>query len=329
MNFLRIMIAVVVASWLSTICHPAFSSDETADRALRQLKESGVDVGVDEGRIWAIDITGSVQLSTVGQQSSDLADLRYLGIVNCKLRKSDLEWLSDTKALKRVTFSRCVIVGDAWSALAMRDGLEAIRITNCTVEFDGFDTFCKDSTIREFEIDGARFTDRHCDQMVKMACIESVTIANAIITDDGVVSIAHLPLIRKVVLRDVKVTDRAVEALLAAKDRIVLLALDGTRVTDNAMDVVSRCPELLALSISRTRVTDRGINALRGHKKLASLAIEHTAIGDQSIDVLKSLPAIRFCYISDSRITVAGCQRLRSELAECKIEGSNNCDPLR
>jgi hypothetical protein len=75
--------------------------------------------------------------------------------------------------------------------------------------------------------------------------------------------------------------------------RLVMLRLDGMRLSQGDIDLVSRLGTLERLSLRSTSITDADLSKLTKLSKLKGLVLDETAIGDDGVISLSEFPALR------------------------------------
>jgi hypothetical protein len=75
--------------------------------------------------------------------------------------------------------------------------------------------------------------------------------------------------------------------------RLVMLRLDGMRLSAADIDLVSRLSDLEHLSLRSTTITDADLSKLARLGKLKGIALDETAIGDEGVIGLAEFPALR------------------------------------
>lgn len=102
-------------------------------------------------------------------------------------------------------------------------------------------------------------------------------------------------------------------ALACELDRLRVLILTSTAITDEGLSPVARLEDLERLSLRHTLVTDRGLAHLVGLAKLQILALRGTAVTDAGIARLGDLPNL---WDADLMDTSVGDETLR-KLSRC------------
>ena len=98
------------------------------------------------------------------------------------------------------------------------------------------------------------------------------------------------------------------------------LKLSNTPVTDSAMAVIGRSPNLTRLYLDHTMVTDAGLAHLQSMKNLAYLNLVGTEVTAAGIEQLKGMPALRELFLFQTGVTSDEWPRLTSWLPRVRID---------
>ncbi|MCA9111809.1 MAG: hypothetical protein KDA52_17785, partial [Planctomycetaceae bacterium] len=153
--------------------------------------------------------------------------------------------------------------------------------------------------------------------------IESLSLKETDVTDDGLKHIAHLTGLRFLNLDNTRITDKALAHLknLHQLQTLYLSAydvfLEGYGVGDEGMKTIAQLPALENVGLRRTKITDGGLDALAECETLQGLDLDETAVTDAGLVPLLKLPqlrglTLRFYYgFNDPGITDAALLTLR------------------
>ena len=84
------------------------------------------------------------------------------------------------------------------------------------------------------------------------------------------------------------IRDEALIQFVTSNDRVAILSLNGSTVSDAAMAAIAGLPGLTDLRLESTMVTDNGVKYLVGHPSLSMLYLERTGVSIEMIHQLKS-----------------------------------------
>jgi hypothetical protein len=106
-----------------------------------------------------------------------------------------------------------------------------------------------------------------------------------------------------------KVDDQLFE-LDDSKWNSVRLNLESTAITDRSMMSIAQMSSLDDLDLSNCNVTDAGVALLKGNKSLRTLWLSGCDVSNASIDILLTLPQLDSVHVQQTKITLAGWNRL-------------------
>jgi hypothetical protein len=116
------------------------------------------------------------------------------------------------------------------------------------------------------------------------------------------------------------VTDGDLESILVFPD-IKTLDLSNTEITDAGVGRVSSLTNLTALCLDGTNVTDAALLDVQRLTKLTDLLLSGTQVSDAGLVHLKDLHDLEYLSIQDARVTEQGLAELRRALPRAVIEG--------
>ncbi len=110
-----------------------------------------------------------------------------------------------------------------------------------------------------------------------------------------------------------KITDADFTALISPlADSIADLSIARTKVTDAAMTLVARMPNLERLDLRGTAITSAGLAALSKHEKLSELIVAQGRLDDAANATLLAMPALRTVHLWKSGISDDAVSKLRA-----------------
>lgn len=117
--------------------------------------------------------------------------------------------------------------------------------------------------------------------------------------------------------------DERVLSNLSALTTIESLWFQGTNISDTGMWYLGQVRTLRHLDIWGGAVSDVGLKNVRGLTRLERLTLYDLAISDDALQHLEALRALKTISFCRTKVTNAGLERLRRQVAHC------NCDRLR
>jgi internalin A len=94
--------------------------------------------------------------------------------------------------------------------------------------------------------------------------------------------------------------------------RIVGFSLQGSKVTDQTMELLGLLTELRSLTLQDTRVTDSGMKQIGQLSELRNLELDGVLVTDEGLMELASLEHLESLSLRDTLVTSDGLMRLRS-----------------
>ncbi len=124
-----------------------------------------------------------------------------------------------------------------------------------------------------------------------------------------------------------KTSDADVAALLEpVREQVAELSLAGCTITDAAMPLIARMPNLRRLDLRSTPITDVGVAPLAGHPHLEELVLAQTKLSDAAAESLLALPALRTLYLWHAGLSEEAIGRLRTERPSLRVNAGEVAD---
>ena len=101
--------------------------------------------------------------------------------------------------------------------------------------------------------------------------------------------------------------------------RVSSINLQGAKLTDDNLLMLSVMPKLTTMTLGYTEITDRGIEVLRRFESLSYLWLWGTGITDASYDTLISIPKLQLLNVEETKVTVGCSQRISSQIHNCLV----------
>jgi mono/diheme cytochrome c family protein/uncharacterized membrane protein len=98
-------------------------------------------------------------------------------------------------------------------------------------------------------------------------------------------------------------SDKQMELLLPLAQQITWLKLGGTKITDAALQQLTKFPNLSKLHLEHTGITDKGIASLKSLSYLEYINIVDTKVGDEGLKTVAGMKALRSVYVWQSEVT--------------------------
>jgi hypothetical protein len=128
------------------------------------------------------------------------------------------------------------------------------------------------------------------------------------------------PLLRADFLKGVsRCDDHAVAELTPISERIAVLDLARTNITDAALEHIARMPRLARLDLRKTKVTDAGVAQLAGLQNLTSINLFGCEVTDQALAALAKIKSLKEIYLFETKATEAGVSKLMAALPKARV----------
>ena len=129
-------------------------------------------------------------------------------------------------------------------------------------------------------------------------------------TDADLKAMRNLDKVAILTLLDTAVTDDGCHELLRAR-ALVEIAIISDTVSDKAFGVLAQLPGLRSLQIHRgPRIGDEGLSYLSGCVGLRELYLKETAITDRGLLAIHKLPQVWSLILDDTAVSDEGCAAL-------------------
>jgi len=109
---------------------------------------------------------------------------------------------------------------------------------------------------------------------------------------------------------------------------VVLVDLNGPKVTDATLMHLKELTKLRMLGLSRTKITDAGLVHLKGLTKLEALGLRYNNVTDAGLVHLKGLTQLRLLALLGAQVTDAGLAHLNglAQLQTLQLGGTQVTD---
>ena len=129
-------------------------------------------------------------------------------------------------------------------------------------------------------------------------------------TDVDLKALPNLDKVEILSLLDTAVTDDGCRELLRAR-ALVEIAIISDKISDNALGILAQLPALGSLQIHRgPRIGDEGLRHLSSCNRLRELYLKETAITDLGLSAIHKLPQVWSLILNDTSVSDDGCALL-------------------
>lgn len=157
----------------------------------------------------------------------------------------------------------------------------------------------------EIDLSNLKLNDKMLEMFAGPTRTTSVKLSNSSVTGPGLANLIHLPL--------------------------KSLSLNGSPITDRALEDIGHMDNLEILDLRKTSITDAGLNNLRGLTALKELDISEDAVGKRACLMIKHWPNLTVLKMdktnidsTDAYADIAGSSSLRTvSLNDCTLRNSD------
>lgn len=116
-------------------------------------------------------------------------------------------------------------------------------------------------------------------------------------------------------------TDSLVQQLQPIAIQIAWLKLDGTKISNNSMSIITKMSNLTRLSLNNTPISD--LKYLSNLKELRYLSLVGAQVTTQNLDSLSKLPHLHQLYLFNTNITRIDSAQIQAFLPKTKLDFGN------
>lgn len=122
--------------------------------------------------------------------------------------------------------------------------------------------------------------------------------------------------------------DEAVQLLRPLSKQIISIKLQGSKISDYALNILSECKMLTSLNISNTEITDKGIQKLNALSRLQSLNLVSTKVTAPGLMQLQSLKNLQKLYVYKTLVKPSELETLQKVFSSSYIDTGNYSLPV-
>ncbi|ULQ54179.1 c-type cytochrome domain-containing protein [Flavihumibacter fluvii] len=123
------------------------------------------------------------------------------------------------------------------------------------------------------------------------------------------------------------VNDTLIRLLEPLKDQLVWLKMDGVKLSDSAIAVLSKCTQLRRLQLNNTGLTDQQLTNLATLTNLQSINLVGTAVTPKGLLSLARLPHLKTIYIYKTSMAAGDWTILQQNLKGITLDTGNYLVP--
>ena len=101
------------------------------------------------------------------------------------------------------------------------------------------------------------------------------------------------------------ITDDDVQEICKCKS-LVNVGLEGTNITDKALEYLATLPKLKLLWLGDTNITGEGFIHFEHHPQLDCIGVEKTKVSDETLKIIANIPKLSTLHIDGTKISFDG-----------------------
>ncbi|MEX2142600.1 MAG: hypothetical protein WD894_25325 [Pirellulales bacterium] len=173
----------------------------------------------------------------------------------------------------------------------------------------------------ELLLGGRHITDQSLRFVRGFDQLKLLALENTAVTDEGTRHLAHLCGLKGLyvchdqhgLFASPDITDAALRNLVQGKD-LDEFGVTGPITDEGLSMIVSHCPNLIMLRLDGSRVTDKGLAALQRLKKLSHLSLmDNPSIDDAAALELAGVPSLTQVRLEGTSVTQKGAAAIRAK----------------
>lgn len=166
---------------------------------------------------------------------------------------------------------------------------------------------------------GSGAGDNCLDHLRASHSLELLDLERTAIGDTAISNLCLLKGLKILDLEGTAIGDASL-AQVCCIDSMQVLDVDGTQVTDAGVVYLSRLKNLRWLRAANTQIQGTTLGHLRQLQNLHTIELSGTPVNDQAVPVLCTMQQLTELLVSNSQISAAGMQRLKTALPNCEVQ---------
>lgn len=301
---------------------PGFDSlKENPALALQYLKELGATVNGDGAKVQVSDIDLNSFYAAQSLVEDDslkviglFPSLEKLNLRNAKISDQGLMHLKTLVNLRELNLDRTAITDRGLLALAPIPSLNRVSLVDVPIGDEGLKSLVESNSSLEYlNLAGTRVSDTGLAVLSGLRNLRAVTLPDDS-SDKGLMEIAKIASLESVAANGKRLTANGIKTLAGLKN-LRSLELEGTQLTDTAIDALVTLGGLRHLNLAGSRVlTFTGLNRISQLRKLRVLRLDNCQVDDEVLKHLATLGYLEEIYLQGTNISDRGLQHLRDTI---------------
>ncbi len=265
----------------------------------------------------------------LGLQSDMLRNVEIKPVTECQqltgisldgihLGNASLEYLTQLPKLQSVSLGKH-FTREAFETLSRLESLTNLDVSHLNPELSDLKLV---PNLKTLSLSGKAYNDESALTIAEtFKSLQEAYLRDTSITDIGVEYLSRLEKLTVLTLDRSLVTDKMADSIRKMK-QLKWLSVENCEIGDDTLAAVSECPDLWYLFLGGTPVTDKGIAHVVNFQKPVNIYLPYCkSVTDASIDSLARLPNSENQHLAlwGSGITENGFNRLKTALPNAQI----------
>ncbi len=204
--------------------------------------------------------------------------------------------------------------------MVYHDDAKLGRLDNHILSDEALSYAPKFPCLKLLALHSAQATDQGLANLRGMSSLESIFLWDASsVSDVGAAHLATLQTLKVIHINDAKLTDEALR-LFSKLPNVERLSLQGNQFTNRGLEHIQSMTQLkeLVLGLGNNQITDDGLRYVAGLTKLERLCLQKTQITDIGLQHLTGLKQLQDLWVNHTAVTYKGLAELRETLPHLK-----------
>jgi serine/threonine protein kinase len=219
-----------------------------------------------------------------------------IDLTGANLTDAQIKFLVSCPRVGQLSLAQTRISDAGLEALTELVGLNVLSLAGTPVDGSGLVHIHQDAPLVRLALSEARLTSEGLKAVKRFADLEILDLSY-----------------------NMRLDDEGVKPVVEALPMLTALKLRSTRVGDETLESLQKCPELRTLDLASTRVTDGGLAALAELEKLEDLDLQGLPLTDGAVGALGQLGSLKKLNLVGTQIKDEQIDSLREQMPETTI----------
>lgn len=184
-----------------------------------------------------------------------------------------------------------------------RGSLEEMEFEDCRLGTTDLSLLSSFPTLRNLDLNGARFPIEGLRSLVAAASIEDLVLSRVPVADEDLRPLALLPQLHTLDLVSTRVQGRTL-ALFAGLRRLVL----GSHLEDRSLSFLDRLDNLTSLSFYAVPLSPEAVGRIAARPRLEMLDLRDSGLEESALKPLRGHPALRSLRFQGMEVTATSAE---------------------